>query len=183
MIIGLLGYAQSGKDEVAKILVEKYNYQRVAFADAIRDLLYEANPVVNGLASNMQHAVNQRGWDDVKKNPEVRSLLQNMGVGARKVLGDDVWVVAALRKMGDKDQQYVITDVRFDNEATIIKQLNGELWRIQRPGIQAVNDHISEKELDSYKVDRVLHNGGSLEELELLVQTRLGSLLDANQIN
>jgi dephospho-CoA kinase len=40
MIIGLTGYAQSGKDTVANILVENYGYQRVAFADPIRALLY-----------------------------------------------------------------------------------------------------------------------------------------------
>ena len=36
MIIGLSGYAQSGKDEVAKVLVEDYGYKRVAFADKIK---------------------------------------------------------------------------------------------------------------------------------------------------
>ena len=31
-VIGLTGYAQSGKDTVASILVEKYGYRRIAFA-------------------------------------------------------------------------------------------------------------------------------------------------------
>jgi hypothetical protein len=106
--------------------------------------------------------------------------LQNLGVGARKVLGDDVWVIAVLHKLNDSNKNYVITDVRFENEAVMIKKLNGELWRVKRPGVEAVNDHVSEHELDGYKVDRILHNGGTLEELELLVTTRMGSLLDAN---
>mgnify|MGYP006283771541 FL=1 len=43
MIIGLTGYAQSGKDTVASLLVEHYGYERVAFADKIRSFLYEMN--------------------------------------------------------------------------------------------------------------------------------------------
>ena len=39
-VIGLTGYAQSGKDTVASILVEKYGYRRIAFADKIRDFLF-----------------------------------------------------------------------------------------------------------------------------------------------
>ena len=46
MIIGLAGKAGSGKDEVAKILIDLYGYKRIAFADAIRDALYELNPLV-----------------------------------------------------------------------------------------------------------------------------------------
>ena len=181
MIIGLSGYAQSGKDEVAKILVEKYGYQRLAFADAIRDLLYESNPIVNELASGIKHAVDQRGWDEIKKVPAVRTLLQNTGVAARTVLGDDVWVIAVLRKIEKLRYNYVISDVRFENEATMIRKCGGEIWRVKRPGIEAVNGHVSETEMDHYKVDRILHNGGSLGELESLVQTRMDTLLHANK--
>lgn len=46
-IIGLSGYARSGKDEAAKILVEEYGFTRVAFADKLRDVLYALNPIVD----------------------------------------------------------------------------------------------------------------------------------------
>ena len=36
MIIGLSGYARSGKDTVAELLVLNYGFKRVAFADGIR---------------------------------------------------------------------------------------------------------------------------------------------------
>ena len=180
MIIGLSGYARSGKDEVAKILVEDYGYERVAFADAIRDLLYAANPVVNGLANDIQHAVDHRGWDEIKKVPAVRMLLQNLGVGAREVLDESVWIVAALRKLNDINQDYVITDVRFENEAEMIKSLGGVLWRIRRHGVSAVNEHISENKLDGYKVDTILKNEGTLEDLRKMVHNRMEFTLNAN---
>ena len=46
MIIGLTGYAQSGKDTVAQVLVDNYGFNRVSFADPIRKLLYETNPML-----------------------------------------------------------------------------------------------------------------------------------------
>ena len=46
MIIVLTGYARSGKDSVAKVLVEQYEFTRVAFADKIKDLLVEMDPIL-----------------------------------------------------------------------------------------------------------------------------------------
>jgi hypothetical protein len=178
MIIGLSGYAQSGKDTVADILTAKYGYKRVAFADPIRKLLYELNPHLSKHHS-LQEFVDEYGWDIAKKTSEVRSLLQNLGVAARKVINEDVWVKAALQEV-TVDGNYVVTDVRFENEAAMIKLMGGEVWRVKRPGVEAVNDHISEHALDGYKADRILSNGGTLEELAFLVQSRMGSLLHAD---
>jgi len=179
MIIGLSGYAKVGKDEVAQILVKKYGFKRIAFADPIRELLLEINPILaNGY--HLKTIINEEGWTLAKNKEEVRRLLQELGVGARQVLGDDVWVVAALRKMENFKENYVITDVRFENEAVMVRQLGGEIWRIQRPGIQAINNHVSELEMDGYKFDRVLRNEGTLEELELLIQKRMDAPLHAN---
>lgn len=178
MIIGLSGYAQSGKDTVASILTANYGYKRVAFADPIRKLLYELNPHLSKHHS-LQEFVDEYGWDIAKKTSEVRSLLQNLGVAARKVISEDVWVDAAFNQMS-KPGNYVITDVRFENEANKVKEFGGEVWRIKRPGIEAVNGHISEHALDGYKADKILSNGGSLEELAFLVRSRIGSLQDAN---
>lgn len=178
MIIGLSGYAQSGKDSVASILTSKYGFKRVAFADAIRSILWEMNPIVKDSGFTVQGVVNAYGWDKAKiMFPEVRRLLQELGVSSRASLGEDVWVNAVLRKVNDKTKKYVISDVRFENEASIVKQMNGQLWRIKRPGVEAVNSHVSESSMDGYKVDQILHNGGTIEELELLVQQRMDALL------
>ena len=183
MIIGLSGYAQSGKDTVANILVSKYEFERVAFADAIRSILWEMNPIVKDSGFTLQGVVNAYGWDKAKiMFPEIRRLLQELGVSSRASLDEDVWVNAVLRKVNDKTKKYVISDVRFENEAAIIKQMDGYLWRVKRPGIEAVNGHVSESEMDGYKVDQILNNGGTIEELELLVQQRMDALI-ANKVN
>jgi dephospho-CoA kinase len=44
MIIGISGYARSGKDTVANYLVEHHEFTRMAFADAMREALLRLNP-------------------------------------------------------------------------------------------------------------------------------------------
>lgn len=172
MIIGLIGYAQSGKDEVAKVLVDKYGFERRAFADKIRDILYEINPMVGG--EPLQIRVDSDGWDKAKQHPEVRRLLQKMGVSARNHIDKNIWVKTAFVGI-DNDKDYVVSDVRFENEVQMIKSLGGEIWRIQRPEVGPINNHVSETELEFYSADRTILNTGTLEDLEILIRLRLDS--------
>lgn len=172
-LIGLTGYAQSGKDTLASILVEKYGYSRIAFADKIRDFLYGINPMVGCSPTGyLQDLVNLVGWDKAKQEPQVRRLLQDLGISARDLIGEDIWVTAALSNV-EKDQRVVITDVRFENEAATIKSMGGQIWRVKRTGVGPVNNHVSESEMDGYKVDQIFVNNGTLDDLSLLVTTRM----------
>ncbi len=176
MIIGLTGYAQSGKDTVANILVERYGFTRVAFADKIREYLYETNPMYDSIVGEplfVKAKVDRDGWEEAKKSPHIRRLLQTSGVAARKVFGDTFWVQQALRQV-HFEGNYVITDVRFTNEADAIKKYDdAQIWRIKRLGIEAVNSHISEHEMDGYKVDQIFVNNSTVDDLEVLIKTRM----------
>jgi hypothetical protein len=172
-LIGLTGYAQSGKDTVASILVEKYGYRRIAFADKIRDFLYGINPMVACSPTGyLQDLVNLVGWDNAKQEPQVRRLLQDLGISARELLDENIWITTALGKV-NKDERVVVTDVRFENEAMMLKLMGGQLWRVKRVGFGPVNEHVSESELDGYKVNQIFVNNGSIEDLEVLVTTRM----------
>jgi hypothetical protein len=174
MIIGLTGYAQSGKDSVANILVNHYGYTRVAFADPIRELLYQMNPAVKDGGYRVQSTVDVYGWDVAKTAfPEVRNMLQNLGVGARKTFGDMFWVQQALRQV-TPEGNFVITDVRYPNEAKAIREYeDSQIWRIKRSGVDPVNTHASETAMDGEKVDQIFVNNGTLEDLQVLISTRM----------
>jgi len=184
MIIGLSGYARSGKDEVAKILVSEFNFERVAFADAIRDLLYQMNPLIG--VTRLQIMVDSVGWDIAKQHPDVRGYLQNLGVGARKIFGSNFWVNQAINPhlyehpLVGLNKDIVVTDVRFTNEAETIQALGGQVWRVKRHGVEPVNQHVSEVALDEYKFDQILKNEGSLDELRDLVRKRVSLSLNAD---
>ena len=172
MIIGLTGYAQSGKDTLAGMLIGLHRYDNRAFADPIRKLLYETNPLVKD-DYRVKGVVDAYGWDRAKVEfPELRNLLQTLGVGARHVFNDQFWVSQGLSGLAAGDK-IVITDVRFPNEADAIKDLGGQIWRVKRLGISAVNGHVSETAMDGYKVDQIFINNGSIEDLMALLQARM----------
>jgi hypothetical protein len=170
MIIGLSGYARSGKDTVAKILVEEYAFERIAFADKIRELLFEINPVL-AEGQTLNELVTDYGWEIAKTQPKVRSLLQSVGVACRTVLGDDIWIHALWNELQLYDKHYVISDVRFKNEADFVREAGGQLWRINRASINPVNNHISESDLDDYTFTQTIDNDGSIDDLKALIKS------------
>ena len=176
MIIGLSGYARCGKDTVAQVLIDNYVFERVAFADPIREILLELDPTLEK-GTSLRSMVEDYGWEVAKALPEVRRLLQVLGVSARNILGQTIWVDTAVTKLSSSDKRYVITDVRFENEAEAIKRLGGEVWRVERPGVEAVNNHVSESSLGSWEFDKYIHNGGTLEDLEFLIKMEMQSVL------
>ena len=169
MIIGVSGYAQSGKDEIAKVALE-YGFERAAFADTLREALMALNPLI-GVSAYLNDFVTMLGWEEAKrKSPEIRRLLQRMGTEAgREIFGKNIWVNKTLGNL-DPAKHYIITDVRYQNEAEAIRDLGGQMWRVVRPGTGPVNKHKSEVDLDKYKFDFTIKNDGDLENLEHLVK-------------
>lgn len=185
MIIGLAGYARSGKDSAAAVLVEKYGFTRKAFADPMREALLKLNPIVGavhrfGMADTVRlsSVIRSHGWDGYKDSvygPEVRQLMQRFGTEVvREMFGDDVWVELAMRNLtGD----VVFTDVRFPNEADAIRNAGGLVVRVVRPGVGAVNGHPSESALNDYRFDAEVSNDGSLADLAESIEFVLEGVL------
>lgn len=176
-LIGVAGFARSGKDTIADYLVREHGYTRLAFADDMRDMLYAINPIVtyNDIDGflRVKDFVDANGWDLAKvEYPEIRALLQRLGTDAgRKVLGDTIWTDALLAKARAIGGNIVIADVRFEDECEAVRVNGGKVIRVSRPGISSVNDHISDKRLPDAWVDYEIENGGSIEDLERKVST------------
>ena len=181
-VLGLSGYARTGKDTVANILVEQYGYTRMSFADPMRDALYALNPIV-GLAGSdyneevdLSYVIDTVGWDNYKESPwgdEMRALMQRLGTEVgREQFGATFWIDQAMHRIPD-GAKAVFADTRFKNEAQAIRELGGSMWRIERNGIGPVNSHISEVDLDDYPFDLTIYNDSSLEELEATVNTAM----------
>jgi hypothetical protein len=163
MIIGLSGYAQSGKDTVAELLCLNYGYTRMSFAQPMRDAIYTLNPLVEG-GNRVADLVDEYGWDVAKANPEVRRLLQVFGTEVgRKQFGENFWVQQAFDKI--EGNKIVFSDVRFPNEAREIQQYGGQVWRINRHNHTPVNTHKSEHAMDNFLFKHVIYNDGTLNDL------------------
>lgn len=169
-LLGLSGWARSGKDTVAAILKEK-GYVRHSFADPMREALYRLDPKVDfGEQANVPLTTalgRDKNWEQLKTfSTEIRGLMQRMGTEVgRNMFGENFWVDQALDQIPDGGK-VVFADVRFPNEADAIRKLGGKVVRIGRAGVGPANDHISETALDRYEFDLVISNNGTLEDLE-----------------
>jgi hypothetical protein len=166
MMIGLSGWARSGKDTVAGYLVEKHGFVRVSFADQMRTALYNLDPSIDldGYRISLRSAVDLMGWENLKsQSADVRGLMQRMGTEVgRNLWGDDFWVEAAMKSM-PLDANVVFSDVRYPNEANAIRRSGGQVWRISRDGVGPANDHDSETSLNTYNFDQYVLNNASIE--------------------
>jgi hypothetical protein len=176
VIVGLGHVARVGKDTAALALARDLGFRRVAFADKIRELALGADPIVISQQRTVNIGVGHGrlawvvkglGWDQAKDQyPEVRTFLQNLGVSARNVFGEEFWVRMALE--GLDDENVVVSDVRFLNEAEAIRSAGGVLIRINRPGHHAFG-HVSETELRDFDWDIEIENDGDVVDLETKV--------------
>jgi hypothetical protein len=176
-IVGLSGYAQTGKDSTADVLVAEYGFEKVSFADPLREALLELNPYIESLPCGkgwLKALVEERGWDEVKVSfPEVRRLLQRMGTEVgRKLIHEDVWVDLAMKHMADRClQRVVVADCRWANEAKSVHMADGKVIRVHRPDYGPANSHPSETALDEWPFDAHVENDGTLDDLEIKVKT------------
>lgn len=178
-IIAMSGFARAGKDTVGNILVEEYGFKRVAFADKLREMLYQLNPIINADVFGseyiyLQQVIDEWGWNGYKETifgPEIRRLLQRLGTEAgRQTLWDSIWIDAALTGH-DEDARLIVTDARFINEFDAVISRGGYVWRVDREGVGPANDHASETEAIGYdKFSLHIQNNGTLEDLRSVVK-------------
>lgn len=161
MILGITGLAQAGKDTIAKYLIENHDFERRAFADKLKEFCYLINP-------ELREAVEAVGWENAKRIPTFRRFLQDVGHHARLTFGLYCWVDQILTTDETYSRNVVITDVRYPNEFDRIQWLGGWLIRVIRPGLEKVNDHITETQHLSLPVAFEVTNT-SLDQLYLQV--------------
>lgn len=168
MIVGISGYARAGKDSFGDALVRRFEFEKASFATPMKQMAEALDPYIpfEGDFYRLSEWLDYVGWEGAKNIPEVRAFLQRLGTeGGRKIFGEDFWVEHTLSQYSDGPAlRLAICDVRFRNEAEAIRRRGGEVIRINRPGIEAPNDHRSEHDLDDYHCI-VIDNDGTLEEL------------------
>ncbi|GAA1064683.1 hypothetical protein [Streptomyces asiaticus] len=168
--IGILGRARSGKDTAGRWLVENRGYNRVAFADPLREAAWKIDPYITlndwpTFARRLSDKVaGPNSWDRAKDEyPEVRRILQNLGSAIRE-LDPDFWLRQALKTADEASERTglpcVITDVRYPNEVAALKARGWHLVYIDRPGVPQL-DHPSER-LTEDDADYVIRNTGNL---------------------
>ena len=195
MLIGISGKAQSGKDTFARFFMyeygvrtgRKFSYKPMhygmegmqstsgievrKFADKLKEMV----TLLTGIGKEqLEHedvkstALGEE-WDGITP----REMLQKLGTDLiRNQLNDKAWINALFNQFDPLMSKWVVTDVRFPNEALCIKSRGGLLVRVNNPNVKLM-DHVTETALDDWKMwdlefdndkdlDKVQHFAGQL---------------------
>jgi cytidylate kinase len=134
VLIALIGAPGSGKDTIAKRLVEQHGFVRFAFADKVRELAYATLDVPS------KRFLDSLGWEKAKRQTNFfREHLERVGDGARKVFGQEFWIEQIFEEVKTaiiNDADIVITDLRKENERDFVQNFDGIIWHVHRPGCE-----------------------------------------------
>ena len=203
MIVGICGLIGSGKGTVADILVEQ-GFKKVSFADKLKDgvstIFGWDRAMLEGDTDESRTWREQRDdfWSsETKMEVTPRLVLQLFGTDCmRDGFNDGVWVSLLKKTILDNPGNYVVPDVRFQNEQQMIRDIGGEIWWVKRGDnpdwwSKAVLDtqtgsnfmadetiHASEwKWADTNdKFDEIIYNDSNLSDLKHQVLANLGSI-------
>ena len=191
--IGFTGKMMSGKDTCAEFLknsILKYKgnnfiVNKLAFADSLKEIC------MNYLGLTKHQCYDQEGKQEFNSfwGMTNREILQRVGTEAMRTgFHPDVWAKITdlkLKKMVDDGEFFIVTDIRFPNEAQVIHDNGGLVVEIIRPGTigNGISNHASEQKLPSKLIDKSILNDGSLQQLQLSIDIFRREISKANMLS
>ena len=172
-LIGITGYKRSGKDTAGEYFI-KQGYIKYAFAGPLKKACQE----IFMFTDEQTEGKDKEKYDD-RWNISARKVFQRFGTEIfRENLADfypemekikenfwtyrfKIWYENQLKI--NKDIKIVVTDVRFDNEANIIKELGGIIIKVKRKKIINLDQHKSETSIEKIKCDYLVKNDSNIE--------------------
>lgn len=185
VLIGLVGRKGSGKDTLALHLVESYGYHQLSLAGPMKS----AVGLLFNLTDDQIHDTDKKEELDDRYNLTPRYLFQVFGTEVfresiydffpqlkDKIPKGEFWLYHLSERIHKLNKEngivrFVITDVRFINEAKFLKErFNAKLIRIERDKVDNgnVDSHKSEADIDNITEQLnvcVLKNNGSINDL------------------
>lgn len=180
-IYGVTGKKRHGKDTFAKCIVSfNTNFKIIHFADKLRSMLQEIFPVTENQLTDQ--SLKEKAFDhpidmdsylskmrqvtnlDIKPMGKIatspRESMQFFGADYVRNVQEDYWIQKVLDEIKSPDDQVIIPDTRFLNEANVLRSLGGKIVKIQRLDLPDSKDnHLSETEMEQIVPD--LHFGTS----------------------
>jgi hypothetical protein len=188
-LIGLTGYARSGKDTVAEMIISDVvrasggrapHVPRLSFAAPIKRFCREVFGWSLEHTDGMSKEVPLKDWvrpDGTPLTP--RFAMQTLGTEWGRNCDPDIWIKSLLVQVAKEIQAgtklCIVTDVRFVNEAAALREIGGEIWRVARA--VPVSAHPSEAEIWSTAMHQFvtvdIDNRGYLTDTHAQVVTAL----------
>jgi hypothetical protein len=193
MIIGIAGKIGAGKDTMGEILTNilpgYWEIKKFAFKLKLITSILTGIPVEDLENRDVKESLMPSEWDDDcfndNKSITYRTFMQRLGTDCiRNNLHSNAWVNALfadyyplIQEYGIWEPSWIITDVRFPNEADSIYDRGGFLLQVVRD--TGINDlHLSETALDTYpRFDFVFNNNMPLSQVKKEVRKQVMPLI------
>lgn len=196
MLIGICGLIGSGKDTVAQNLIDNHNFVKISFADKLKDAVASMfswdRDLLDGKTDKSRawrEQVDQYWTQETGREITPRLVLQEFGTECmREGFYDGIWVSLTKKHIIDNpNTHFVIPDVRFPNEAKMLYEVGGQVWRVKRGqdpiwfriyqdvGVEPKDVHASEWAWAHTKFTHTIDNNGTLLDLKNQVQDHLVS--------
>ena len=169
-LCGLAGRAVAGvgKSEVASYLEREWGFERVRFADPLKNMLRS----LYRDAGLDDETIERKLEGDLKEQPcEVlrgktpRQAMRWLGTEwGRDLIAPDFWTELWARR-AFPHRNVVVEDCRFDNEAEAVRRAGGLVVAVLRPSLDAAADGCHVSEAGIADPDGFIMNDGDLRKL------------------
>lgn len=186
MLIGITGLKGHGKDTIADRLVSNYQFNKVPFANPLKEALKEIFMFSDEQLYGNEKEVPDPRWFGITPRKVMQfagtELLRDQLAKLIPELGQDVWIhrfklFYENEKEKNENLRIAISDARFKNKGIVIKKLGGIIIKVMRPGIITNDTHKSETEQNEIEPDIIIINDGSLDELYAKVDKIMSELI------
>lgn len=178
-LIGICGPIASGKSTLAKYITLQ-NYTEYSFAKPLKEIAVSLG------------FENHQAWGSQSDKLEInsywkiscREFLQKFGTEICRIelpkhipQMSELWVKLFEKaylehKLGDYT---VVSDIRFENEASMIRKLGGIVIKLERDQIEGVT-HVSESNFDKIEHDYCISNDGRIIDLFMKFENLFGHI-------
>lgn len=181
-IVAVTGPKRSGKDTAASYLKSMFDYEPLAFAEPIKDILCVTLGISRETLDDFKNLTDSHKIlgvesygafaededDYVEFTTDMRQILQRFGTEAmKKHFGTDVWCKKLIQDalLWDLDN-ICVSDLRFIEEYEYLKEHCEKLTiiRLHKDGLED-DSHSSEQEYKQIPTDYDVSNNGTLQEL------------------
>ena len=174
--LGITGKIGSGKSTVAIYLVKNKGFVEYSMAGPLKKI----GEIFHFTPSQLYGTQEQKLEINEHWGVSGRHFLQKFGteicrdalpkvIPEMKLGGHAVWVrLFEIERLKNPEVNYVVSDVRFLDEAESIKNLGGKIIRVDRNSIEKKGQehtHVSELEQDRIQEDTFIANDSNLETL------------------
>ena len=183
-LVVITGQKRAGKDTLTSRLVLHGNSTRVALADEMKVFTCRLLGIELGTLERLKVLEDTFISPFSLKRATMRTFLQELGQGMKDLTGDDlIWCKILANKMDFAEANYVVSDIRFPFEEQFFRGLAKEAGidfmaiRVKREGCGGDN-HESERFINDVRVDAVIDNNGTIDELDLKLAKAIANHLE-----